>query len=482
MRAATFPESIHQSVFGVPLAAGVEYLLADIVSRAYKGNRSVYANWQARLETAKSEDNKELVELLEAKQDYAHGITQAAYHKTRDANQLLNLWRHPADLNGKKLLFTNGPGLGDFLMLYPAVKKIKALYPGVFIGTACHSFYTEFLKALPLFDEVIPYPAKIETVTGYDYHVNYESMFELDPRANELLASRLFAEKLGLELSDAEHEFDLQMGDFDGKAFLAAREEGWTTEYREWFNRKFTEGKQPGEKWIGLFLRTSAQCRNWRPDNVLALTHFLIANGYQVFWLGRAGDGYDYGFFPCGNEGNYFGGFCGAPSGFHNFTGLLDNPLQLSEFVKDWIDLIITPDSFAWHLGGILKKPTIGLFGPIPTLLRMSPAYKTCIGLSKKGLECAPCFAHNQQMPCGKDWCEALASITPNEVLAMTRKLFAKMERAPEGQASGGSGILGGLRETIRYYEKDCAGESVHSWAVADRLKELIGERNGRTA
>jgi ADP-heptose:LPS heptosyltransferase len=411
MRAITLPKDIPAGILAMSaLKADTEYLFVDQNSVDFKGGRSALDLWAQDHERALAieevEERQKQIAILENDKWIAEAHYAIGHHISRDAAPLLNFWKAPADLNGKKLLFLDDMGLGDFLMLAPLLRKIKRLWPGVKIGTVVRKDKVSLLSGIPHIDHILSFPIMLQEAQEWDYHVSYERLFEDNPRAKEIHGCALFAEIVNLHLSLPEMVVDFNPGN---------------PEMPEWFNPTFPRGKGVQERWVGIFLKGSKPQCEWPTDYLLQLTHALAMVGYYVFWLGARHNSFGVYSMPQDpHGGNNMGDWLRGPMKFLDLCGRFEDLKQLAAFARDYLDIIVSPDSFGVHLGGVLNIPTIGLFGPFsPELL--SKHYLSVKALRGR-VDCSPCFKHGFSMPCNdsegkpRRWCLSLDSIPPEAV------------------------------------------------------------------
>jgi ADP-heptose:LPS heptosyltransferase len=77
----------------------------------------------------------------------------------------------------------------------------------------------------------------------------------------------------------------------------------------------------------------------------------------------------------------------------------------------DLMDAVLTVDTAALHIGGVLNKPTLGLFGLSDGSKRTSK-YKS-VEYIQGDAPCSPCNAIYGGPQCNEKWCIALAAIDP---------------------------------------------------------------------
>lgn len=403
MRAIRVPEAVPDLVRGAPYKTGVEYLEADATCIFYK-QMAGRAEMASKMWSEASEEKRaKMLPLMQI----AAGQDTLSRHISRDANcDLQPLDRAP--LSGERVLFLcYHMGAGDYLLMTPMLRKLKALYPGIEIGVTTYANYASLFRGIASIDEVIVYPMPVAELTRWDFHVNLESLFPKNPRAAEIHASDLFAEAVGISL--------------DGD-----RRVGWEpgiSEMPDWWDAEGMEGKNATERWVGIFVAGSNRAKSWPTDYLIQLTHGLCLSGYSVFWLGAKGDGFALVSMPQGIAGSTLGEYLRGPLGMLDLCGKMPDLCQLGAWCREWLDLIIAPDSFGVHLGGALGIPTLGLYGPFRPELTASqyPSVVPFPGV----YPCAPCQKHGAEAEClqnGEQWCGAMNSIRPETIFAEVLK------------------------------------------------------------
>ena len=99
--------------------------------------------------------------------------------------------------------------------------------------------------------------------------------------------------------------------------------------------------------------------------------------------------------------------------GKHSYSIVKD--LRTAIIVASMMNYFIAPDSMFIHIAGAFRIPTIGLYGPFPSALRMK-YFTRSIGIDAK-TNCSPCFKHSHH-PCDKgDPSPCMAMIQPKHIL-----------------------------------------------------------------
>jgi heptosyltransferase III len=293
---------------------------------------------------------------------------------------------------GAEILFVRPGGIGDLLFLTPSCRELKKFYPGCRITVACHPKYAEVLRGNPHVDRVIQYPVPEQDWHQADAHVWLEDFIEGGGEAEHIDAVSLVARRCGLpRLSDAAMVYQVAPAE------------------REWAAKKYPKDDRPR---VAVQAQASSKCRTYPFAQLEKAMNRLHAKGCHVCILGSPGS-------------------VEADEEFLNLTA--DNlTIRQSAAFLETCDAALAPDSGLLHIAAALQVPTLGLFGPFASRLRVT-GQPTARGLDGVA-PCAPCFFHSrggQQWPEGcpgikSDRCAALSNLdykrVADTVLAMLEK------------------------------------------------------------
>jgi heptosyltransferase-2 len=145
--------------------------------------------------------------------------------------------------------------------------------------------------------------------------------------------------------------------------------------------------------------------RRWPVASYAALAERLVASQFNVVLLGGADDGWVLGAF----EG----------LGVHDLIGKLT--LQQSLRLLRDAHAVVTHDTGPLHLAGLVRTPTVGLFGPTDPrrVLGERPNLEVIWGGAK--LPCRPCYDGRDYAPCLRNVC--MEEIHVDQVVAALRKV-----------------------------------------------------------
>jgi len=403
MRVIVLSDKISPEVLGCEMEPGVEYLLHDRQCQGFSRWRTMGDCFARKWASAPPQERAELEKrrpAIEAQEAMGRLISHSADGRLRQ-------WKSPANLDKKSILFFRAGGYGDMLMMAPLFRKIKVLWKKVRIGVACLQRFAPIIPGIPAIDAFVPFPTKAEEARAWDYHVNFEDTIEFNPLGERMHGAEAFGEAVGLPIRAEDQVVEFDPG-------IQPMPSGWPE-------------KKENEKWIGVFIAASAQQRNWPVDWMIHLIDALAMEGYVVFPLGAKGDLGAVGYHAPGEKGNVFSGFMRAPRNIAPSCGAFSNILQTAEFMRRYLDLVVSPDTVGVHLCGAMKIPCIAIYGPFPAELRMK-YYPTVTSVQGEA-ECAPCFSHDVAMPCGLPWCKAMDSILPEQIYRMVKEICPRSEK-----------------------------------------------------
>lgn len=332
--------------------------------------------------------------------------------------------RYFADINRRQLqkpssdaiLVVHPGGLGDQMMLGPALRAHKRFYPNVTIHVCCRRRHRVVYEGLDYPDAFVDYPLNMAGLCDrYSRIVLTENMNEGE-RGRTIPGIELRAELLGVDLQgDCAVEYTVSDSE---RAEAAAR-----------YPRQTYVGRieTVPRKRIGIQLAASAFNRTMSAHKMSSLIHSLYMEDWEIMIFGSAGSTAAL--------------FKGVPEPvmvkvrerLHD-CAQAELTFRQSAAVAETCDIIIAPDSSMMHVAGALKRPCVALFGPIDYKIRTShyPSVFALHGnagvLAAGGCPIAPCGFHPRggiyfpkDGPCAKTGhCHAIDSI---QLEAIGRKI-----------------------------------------------------------
>lgn len=303
-------------------------------------------------------------------------------------------WQDPHD----KILIAGSLGMGDAIMLTPALRALKAKYPDSELYVSCFHHYREALLNLPYIDGFEEWPLNLEKAENYGAIYFVEGFLD-HPKARTDHLSWVFAEMLNVNLIDNTTNTFAQNADY----IPTSDETTWAWE---------TFPKRADRKRLGLQVQASHRCRTYDAVLLRELMTLMIQSGWEVYLMGAPGE-----FIV--KEAPYL----------HDLRIEAPRFRESAAFLLT-CDAFVGPDSGFLHVAGALNIPAVGLFGAFPWKLR-TQYYPSVFAIQGKG-ECSPCFHSPNSlqppfprgMPCAKTGkCEVLREITPERIKAKVEQI-----------------------------------------------------------
>ena len=278
----------------------------------------------------------------------------------------------------KGILVYRMGGIGDLIMLSPALKELKNSNPDGKLTLATKAEHIGVLKGLPYIDDVVDMrgvdPEIVADSRIMDLRYKVECP-EVGGSLNTLLYKTvnrvdMFAQLLSVELKSRECNVFLNPEEIEKMKM----EIGMCTP---------TTGDAP-VKWLGIQVTCTSNVRTIPPEYIPELIlKFLQVKNLKVVLLGRLewwkGRKVIVDFRAIEGE---------------NIINMMDRSTKVSELTAliSLMDYIVSPDSASVHIAGALKKPCLALFGNMLPSLRIDQ-YPTVQVLYPEGrLECIPCW------------------------------------------------------------------------------------------
>lgn len=283
------------------------------------------------------------------------------------------------NLYGRKLITFRNGGVGDLIFQLPSIKELKDTYKdNIRITICCNEQYLDIFGNLSYIDKTLALPLELGVLLENDYFVNFESLIELNERAESVNAYDLHAEKFFIKPKIMTPKLE----SFPEKDKMVLKE------------------IDINKKNIVIALQASAPIRSVNLDlwaNLIAnvgLNHknvkfYICGTKSQVKII-------DTLIKSVQEQAKVFN--CINWSKKHSDLGSVISLIKFS-------DCVIGPDSGLLHIAGGFETPIIGIYGPFHSKLRLQ-YYKNAIGLDSM-TNCSfaernqfkSCFQHGHE-PC----------------------------------------------------------------------------------
>ena len=305
------------------------------------------------------------------------------------------------NLNGKTLLTWRTGGIGDILMLSPALAELKLKYP--FATIKAGSMFPQPFENHPAIHRSFQMPFDAEELDRADYHLHYQGLLESGTEAGKTTpAVDLFMQAMGINPAEVPPARKRPVIKLSAKEF-------------EWVAKTKAALKIKDHLVAGIQAEASSPIRKFPKEKMQVIAHTLVSEGFKVIVVGGPDQKPLYDYLKAnGNPENIIDGT--------RFS------IRQSLILASIYDLIIAPDSFLVQVGAAYNIPTIGLYGPFPSKIRMQ--YHTrSIGLDAR-VVCSPCCIHDFK-PCVKGFpSPCFTQISEKDILeACDYLMFPKLNR-----------------------------------------------------
>lgn len=343
----------------------------------------------------------------------------------------------------KRLLVIMQGGLGDTLFATPGIKALKEQRPDVEIFVCTWNIGLGVVENNPYIDGQL-FTISSELAMHYpdfDEVIDFSRVISYNPEAEYVNSYDIYSQHF-------EELFDIKVEDKNPNVFLTDEEKIRAR------NVLIDNGVKPTDKVVGIVDRSSNIVRSWPFEYSLELAYRLVEAGYKVVMLGHSSFLETRRYFTCPS--------CGASqyvdisthlhiqsvircckcneiniiTGDNHVPGILwtmgkTNVRQAMALVSQ-CDLLIGPDSGLIHAAGALRVPSLGLFGPFHSDVRVR--YMPEANVIQSDLKCAPCFSYNfhiHECPLGGPNAPCMWNITPDEVFEKAINILSGIEQYP---------------------------------------------------
>lgn len=293
-----------------------------------------------------------------------------------------------------KFLFWRYGGGGDVLMMSPAFRLLKKLFPGCHITFACNKNYWSLLEGNPDVDILRAYPINIKWLEEADYHQHFEGVIEDNTFAKRMHGVDVFLQRFGFQDVPLEEK---QVWMAVSKEAIERTDKLFKDHYFE--KRHFV---------VGIQWKVDAPIRQYPPSWIVEVAQTLVReHGVKIVWLGGPSQADAIQSFAIKRAG--LAEHAINQMGFPECWSWQDTAATISK-----CDLVISGDSASLHVAGAMKKvdketveaslydfnhttPMIGIYGPFLSDQRIS-RYPNALGLDPD-VGCAGCNQHGYS-PC----------------------------------------------------------------------------------
>lgn len=325
----------------------------------------------------------------------------------------------------RSILVIRPGGIGDAVLLVPALRALKEKYPAVRITVLAERRNSAVFSLCPVVDTILLYDRQsdlLQAVRGaYDVTVDTEQWHRLSAVIARMTRSPVL---IGYATNERARLFSHPVryfhDDYEAASFFNLMEP------LRVYDRGTAEGflNPPEESaavavhlladlgnapFVTIFPGASIPERRWGADRFHRVAHWLSAFGLQVVVVGGKDDQQQGEVIVAGGSGLNLAGR----------TSLVETAALI-----DRSALLLSGDSGVLHIAVGLGKPTVSLFGPGRSE-KWAPRGDRHIVLNRQ-LPCSPCTTYGTTPPCPQD-VRCLKDITVEEVTdAVTMLLTAE--------------------------------------------------------
>lgn len=331
----------------------------------------------------------------------------------------------------KTVLFIRPGGIGDAVLLAPAIRSLKIAFPNVSVEVLAERRNFAIFKLCTGVDRIFCYDRPRELLTvlrrSYDVVIDTEQWYRLSAVVTRLVRSRM---KVGFATNERcrmfTHPVPYSQDCYEAKSFFRLLEPlgiaGDATPAGEILQVSHDARQQVDmllksalqQPILALFPSASIPEKRWGLDKFCKLVAWCVSHGLQVVILG-------------GKHDRVLGEQIAAGQKVLNLAGLTS--LVESAAVLERAAVVVSGDSGVLHLASSLGRPTVSLFGP-SNANKWAPPGPGHIVLNRN-LSCSPCTRFGNMPRCPID-VRCLQEITIEEVTAAVGTL---LRRKTEGKS-----------------------------------------------
>jgi len=278
------------------------------------------------------------------------------------------------NLEGKTIFAFRTSGIGDLMAMMVPIKIIKKRNPSCKVIVGSSEMYSELFVNNPFVDKYVHLPYPLEIVNESDYTIFFQGLVETKTvDSTTINIYDLFIKAFSMNHDDFPRIDKIPEIHFnpDIDHDVAITFEGL--------------GLAEGYPVVGIQLQTSTILRNYPLEKFKHLVSLLNAQDIKTVIIGE----------PNVTELINRYDMCDEKMSF-NFARHCLSLKHLFSIIN-CCNIFVGADTSGLHIAGALNKPMIGLFGPIPSELRIK-YFDNAIGIDG-ATNCSPCFLHGNR-PC----------------------------------------------------------------------------------
>lgn len=331
--------------------------------------------------------------------------------------------KKPASEFNRILLIRPG-GIGDAVLLAPAIRLIKTIYPDCQLTILAEHRNAGVFALIPGVKRLYCYDTPSEFIqtlrNNYDVVIDTEQWHRLSAVVARFIRAPI---KIGFATNERRrmftHTVPYSHDDYEAESFLHLLEPLKLVPPADWGNpflivpentkNRVNTLLEPfqGKPYFAIFPGASIVERRWGRERFRMVAEGLQQHGYGIAVIGAAEDSSDAGHITVAGGLNLAGR-----------TSLAETAAVLARSA-----LLVSGDSGVLHIAVGLGVPTVSLFGP-GRALKWAPLGNQHIVINKQ-LPCSPCTTFGTTPPCPYD-ARCMKEITVEEVVTAASHLLQK--------------------------------------------------------
>ena len=338
-----------------------------------------------------------------------------------------------------KILVIRPGGIGDAVLLFPALKELRSSFPESQIDVLAEKRNSGIFPLCPDINNIIlydksPHSTLYSVIKGkYDIVIDTEQWHRLTAALSYMTGAPI---RVGFETNERVMLYSVNVPynqlDYEARSFLnlASAVTGEQYEFKpdESFVpvdssgsgdidsalTEFKKGKKGKKALVGIFAGATVNERRWGARNFGELTKELLEDGYGAVLLGGKVD----------LENSAAIREISGAENVIDFTA--KTTLAETAYILSQLDLLISGDSGLMHIAYGVGTPTVSLFGA-GIEEKWAPQGKRHVAINKH-LSCSPCtkFGYTPSCPIGV---KCLRDITVEGVVLTVQKRLSGRKR-----------------------------------------------------
>jgi lipopolysaccharide heptosyltransferase II len=329
----------------------------------------------------------------------------------------------------RSILLIRPGGIGDAVLLAPAINSLKKIYPDCHITILAEQRNADVFSLLPGIEKVLCYDRPNEFIQAlrgrYDVMVDTEQWYRLSAVVARLVRAPV---KIGFDTNDRRrmftHSIPYDLNAYEPDNFLALLNPLGVDSQRDPETVSLSLPPQSvsragqwlqtlnSDPFVVIFPGSSIPEKCWGTERFIQVSRQIAGYGFKTVVVGGRKDRAD---------GNVIAGAGGL-----NLAGM--TTLAESAAVIARSGLVVSGDSGVLHLAAGQDVPTVSLFGP-SSVAKWAPRGDKHIVLSKK-LSCSPCSKFGTTPPCTIE-ARCMRDITVDEVVNAVTMLLTSLGAMP---------------------------------------------------